>query len=78
MIVQLNPTIPLLTPKGKGYAIAMIDYSQEHDLFFVVAQDSGEIWTWNNKDVRMHSNITMGRDPGYQSVDAYISAKGAM
>jgi hypothetical protein len=32
MIVQLNPTIPLTTPNGEGYAIAVIDYGEDHDL----------------------------------------------
>jgi hypothetical protein len=34
MIVQLNPQLPLLTPKGKAYAHFLIDYSQEHDLLW--------------------------------------------
>jgi len=62
MMIQLNPTIPMTTPRGPGYAIMVIDYSQEHELFFVVAQDNGEIWTWRNQDVRMQTNITMGRN----------------
>jgi hypothetical protein len=62
MILQLNPCIPLSTPKGDGYAFAIIDYSQEHDLMFVVAiNDTGEIWTFQNKDVRAEKNITIGR-----------------
>jgi hypothetical protein len=63
MILQLNPTIPLVTPRGSGYAIALIDYSEQHDLFWVVAQDDGEIWTWANRHVRMQDNVTMGRPP---------------
>jgi hypothetical protein len=59
---QLNPTIPVITPRGKGYAIGMVDYSQDHDLVWIVAQDSnGEIWSWCNSEVRMQTNITMGR-----------------
>jgi len=62
MIVQLNPTIPLTTPKGEGYAIAVIDYGEDHDLKWVVIQtETGEIWTWNNGDVRGVKNITNGR-----------------
>ena len=54
MILQLNPTIPMSTPKGSGYAIAVIDYSQEHNLYWVIAiDDSGEIWTYPNTEVRM-------------------------
>lgn len=62
MILQLNPTVPLTTPKGEGYAIALIDYGEDHDLKWVVIQnDSGEIWTWNNDKVRGIKNITSGR-----------------
>lgn len=62
MILQLNPTIPLETPKGKGYALFIIDYSQEHDLIFVVAiNETGEIWSFKNKDVRCLNNVTMER-----------------
>ena len=62
MMVQLSPPIPLETPKGKGYAHFMIDYSQEHDLNWVVFIDeTGECWTFNNRDVRLQTNLTMGR-----------------
>jgi hypothetical protein len=42
-MIQLNPTLPLETPRGKGFAHFVIDYSQEHDLLWVVfLDDSGE------------------------------------
>lgn len=63
MIIQLNPMIPVVCPKGQGYAFVMIDYSQEHDLHFVIAiNDTGEIWTYPNKEVRMQKNISLGRN----------------
>ena len=62
MLIQLNPTIPLTTPKGDGLAVALIDYGEEHDLKWVVIQDvTGEIWTWNNDKVRGVKNITQNR-----------------
>lgn len=62
MILQLNPTIPMCCPKGCGHAIAVLDYSQEHDLIWVIALDeTGEIWSYANRHVRMQQNITMGR-----------------
>ncbi len=62
MVVQLSPPIPLETPKGKGYAHFMIDYSQEHDLHWVVFIDeTGECWTFNNREIRIQTNLTMGR-----------------
>lgn len=62
MLLQLNPCIPVVTPRGKGWAMVLIDYSQEHDLLWVVTQDStGEVWTYQNKDIRVQKNITLGR-----------------
>jgi hypothetical protein len=62
MLLQLNPPIPVMSPKGKGLAHAIIDYSAEHDLLWVVFQDeTGECWTWNNKEIRGQVNVTMGR-----------------
>jgi hypothetical protein len=65
---QLNPPIPLSTPKGNGQAWAVIDYSLEHNLMWVVAIDAtGEIWTFPNPEVRAQKNITAGRkiDEGF-------------
>lgn len=61
-IKQLNPPIPLSTPKGDGLAWLVIDYGIEHDLMWVVAIDeTDEIWTFANQKVRAQKNITMGR-----------------
>lgn len=62
MLTQLNPSIPVETPKGKGQAVIVIDYSPEHDLYWVVFVDSTrECWTFNNKEIRIQPNITFGR-----------------
>lgn len=61
MLLQLNPPLPLTTPKGRGLAHMVIDYGPEHNLLWVVFQDSGEIWTFGNPEVRADQNITMGR-----------------
>ena len=60
---QLDPPIPLsVLDKGDGYAVAVIDYGQEFDLLWVVAMnDSGEIWSAPNSQVRMQANWSMGR-----------------
>ena len=61
-LLQLNPSLPLTTPKGKGQALFLIDYSSEHDLMWVVALDeTGEIWIFQNPEIRAQKNITMGR-----------------
>lgn len=62
MILQLNPPIPLNTPKGEALCHFLIDYGPESDLLWVCFQQlTGEIWTWNNKEVRADKNISLGR-----------------
>lgn len=63
MFHQLNPPIPVtVLDRGAGFAIAVIDYGQEHNLIWVTAlNDSGEIWCAPNPKVRMCKNWTMGR-----------------
>ena len=61
-ILQLNPPIPLNTPKGPGMAWFLIDYNVEHHLMWTVAIDeTGEIWTFSNPEVRAQKNITISR-----------------
>lgn len=48
--------------KGPGFAVAVIDYGQEHNLIWVTAiSATGEIWCAPNPQVRMEANWTMGR-----------------
>ncbi|MDQ2877849.1 MAG: hypothetical protein M3R41_02060 [Pseudomonadota bacterium] len=63
MFQQLEPPIPVhVLDKGDGFAIAVIDYGQEHNLIWVTAiDDTGEIWCAPNPRVRMQGNWTMGR-----------------
>ena len=62
MLLQLDPPIPLETPKGKGYAHVLIDYGQEFNLLWVVfIDDTQECWTFANPDIKIQSNITLGR-----------------
>lgn len=63
MITRIDPPIPLKTPKGKALAHFIIDYGIEHDLMWICFQnDTGECWSWRNKDIRADENITIGRD----------------
>ena len=62
MILQLNPPIPMNSPKGQGLAILLTDYGCEYDHMWTIAIDStGELWTFANRELRMQKNITMGR-----------------
>jgi hypothetical protein len=64
-MLQLNPPIPMNTPKGEGFAHIWIDYGPESDLYWtVLIISTGEIWTYANRYVRASKNITLGRlDP---------------
>ncbi|MEQ1612172.1 MAG: hypothetical protein ABL904_05425 [Hyphomicrobiaceae bacterium] len=62
MILQLDPPIPLTTPKGNGVAHFVIDYGAEFNLMWTVfLDDNGECWTFDNREVRACKNITLGR-----------------
>jgi hypothetical protein len=57
-----HPPIPVITPKGDGYAHLLIDYGPEYNLLWVCfLDDSGECWTYDNTQIRAQKNITMGR-----------------
>jgi hypothetical protein len=61
-MLQLNPPLPMNTPKGEGFAHILIDYGPESDLYWtVIITESGEIWTFSNREVRAAKNITLGR-----------------
>lgn len=60
MILELKSPLPLDTPKGKAFAYFLIDYGIEHDLIWVCFQnDTGECWSWSNRDVKIQHNITI-------------------
>lgn len=62
MIIQLDPPIPMYTPKGEGLALLVIDYGIDYDLMWVVGlKENNQIWTYSNKDVRLLENETIGR-----------------
>lgn len=61
-MLQLDPPIPLLTPRGEGLAHLVIDYGMEHHLYWTVFIDeTGECWTFPNPQVRIQGNISLGR-----------------
>lgn len=61
-MLQLDPPIPMTTPKGEGFAHILLDYGPESDLYWtVLITQSGEIWTYANRHVRATKNITLGR-----------------
>ena len=62
-MLQLDPPMPLDTPKGKALAHFLIDYGAEHHWLWVCFQDdTGECWTWENTQIRAQHNPTFGRN----------------
>ncbi|HJT86085.1 MAG TPA: hypothetical protein VJ697_16520 [Nitrososphaeraceae archaeon] len=57
----MNPVFPVHTPKGKGYANFLIDRGIEMDNEWIVFMQTGEIWSFLNKDIRLDNNITYNR-----------------
>ena len=64
MILQLNPAIPMKhISKGDFLAHFIHDDGIESDIMFTgFLRESGEIWTFTNRELRACSNITIGRD----------------
>jgi len=63
MITRIDPAIPLISHKGPCLAHFLIDYGVENDNYWICFQDdTGECWTWSNKDIRAQKNITAGRE----------------
>lgn len=61
MLTQLQIPIPLLTPKGKAWAVAIIDYGPQWSLQWVTfIHSTGECWTFPNTQVRQEKNETFG------------------
>lgn len=74
-VTQLDPPIPLMTPKGSALAHVLIDYGAEHDLIWVCFQDdSGECWSWANPEIRAQKNVTMGRVLAKVPADPWLMA----
>jgi hypothetical protein len=61
-VPQLNPAIPVDTPKGRGYAIWRELLSQEHDtLWTVIIDETGQFWDFPQPLIRAQPNSSMGR-----------------
>lgn len=69
MILQLNPPLWLETPKGAGLAHLVTWTTPENSLYWTVFLENGEIWTFQNEDVRCCKNITLDRKHPSMPID---------
>lgn len=61
-LLQLNPPISLMTPKGESICHFLIDYGMEENLYWVCfITETAECWTFSNTEIRACKNITLGR-----------------
>lgn len=60
MMLQLNPEIWVMTPKGEGLAFLVTDYGLDHNKVFSVLLQGGDVLDFDLKDVRRCENATYG------------------
>jgi hypothetical protein len=60
-ILELQNRIDVETPKGGGFILLVTEFGTETSKVFTVIQNSGEIWEWQPKDVKVKDNITFNR-----------------
>lgn len=61
MLTRIDPPLPLVTPKGEGWAHFLIDYGIEFSLYWIVFLDNGQVWRLPNEQVRACKNYTAER-----------------
>jgi hypothetical protein len=60
-IIEVQQQIEVETPRGKGRIWLVTEYGSEIEKLFTILLHNGEIWEYKNNDIRLTSNITMGR-----------------
>jgi hypothetical protein len=60
VICEIHQTLWLDTPRGLGRAKFMISNGDDADTTWVCFYADGQIWEWQNPEVRVAKNITMG------------------
>jgi hypothetical protein len=62
MIYEPKNRLEVVTPKGDGVIIYLIDYGHESNTIYTVIIDStGELWQFTHRDIIVKPNITFGR-----------------
>jgi hypothetical protein len=61
-IFEPKNRIEVSTPKGNGIIWLVSDYGHETDtIYTIILNDTGEMWQFVHKDIRVSSNYTFGR-----------------
>jgi hypothetical protein len=55
-MIQLNPEVWVMTPKGEGLAFLVTDYGMDHNKIFTVMLNCGDILDFDIKDCRRCEN----------------------
>jgi hypothetical protein len=62
MIHEFTNRIEVITPKGDGIILYLIDYGHETDTIYTIIIDAtGELWQFSHKDIIVKPNITFKR-----------------
>jgi hypothetical protein len=62
MIHEFTNRIEVITPKGDGIILYLIDYGHETDtIYTVIINATGELWQYAHKDIKVKPNITFKR-----------------
>ena len=62
MIFEPENRLDVSTPKGDGIIWLVTDYGHETDtIYTVILNETGELWQFTHKDIRIKPNITYGR-----------------
>jgi len=61
MILQLNPTIGVITPLGDAEAIMVIDYGINANTIWVCRMEGGIVKHFYSDDVRIYGNPMDGK-----------------
>ena len=63
MIHEFTNRIEVITPKGDGIILYLIDYGHETDtVYTIIINDTGELWQFTHKDIIVKPNITFRRN----------------
>ena len=61
-IYEPKNRLEVSTPKGDGIIWLVSDYGHETDtIYTIILNDTGEMWQFVHKEIRVSSNYTFGR-----------------